>query len=379
MSVVVHHQRPVGHLLFDQLRHVGIGIARCRGYALVGIPVDLIHGIAREIALHHVRHPVGCCHVRIAVAVVAHHADHILPGTGIHVISIVQRLVYQHLRLQFVTGRETAYGHIGLTQIDTHPTPLLLDLLLIVEQTEEVVAHVAVHVAERVLALEAQQEVVRIIATPVCAQHTVIPGTVAEEQQVAGHVGFRLRPVVEHLHIAAVGRSIRRTAGEFIIQLVSRHDPHPQPVVGLVPGLDALCLRQHLLISRNDDHHVHRLVGMVVLIHDAIDDFRFREGCRLQVRHRQRGIYLEREIVQAQVAARCLGDLDGILFLDDAIQLIVPHRHFRLGIAVERYLLGYGSYHRVVHRHLCLEAGIVGECHAQRARCPCGWQLISLR
>ena len=292
MSVVVHHQRPVGHLLFDQLRHVGIGIARCRGYALVGIPVDLIHGIAREIALHHVRHPVGCCHVRIAVAVVAHHADHILPGTGIHVISIVQRLVYQHLRLQFVTGRETAYGHIGLTQIDTHPTPLLLDLLFIVEQTEEVVAHVAVHVAERVLALEAQQEVVRIIATPVCAQHTVIPGTVAEEQQVAGHVGFRLRPVIEHLHIAAVGRSIRRTAGEFIIQLVGRHDPHPQPVVGLVPGLDALCLRQHLLICRNDDHHVHRLVGMVVLIHDAIDDFRFREGCRLQVRHRQRGIYL---------------------------------------------------------------------------------------
>ena len=100
---------------------------------------------------------------------------------------------------------------------------------------------------ERVLAFEAEQEVVWVIAFPVCAAHPVVPRSVAEKQQVTGHVVLSLSPVVEHFHIPTVGRGIRRTAGELIVQLIGGHNPDPQTVMRLMPGLDTFSLLQHLL------------------------------------------------------------------------------------------------------------------------------------
>ena len=83
---------------------------------------------------------------------------------------------------------------------------------------------------ERVVALETKQEIIRIIATPFRCQHTVVVGAVAEEQQEAGHLGICLRTVVEHLHISSIGRRIRRTAAELMIELIGRDDAHRETV-----------------------------------------------------------------------------------------------------------------------------------------------------
>ena len=96
--------------------------------------------------------------------------------------------------------------------------------------------------AERVLALEAEQEVVRVIVIPIGAKHTVIPGTVAKEQEIAWLILVCFGTVVEHLHIAAVGRGIRGSAGKLIIEFIGRDNPDTHAVVILMPGLDTFGL-----------------------------------------------------------------------------------------------------------------------------------------
>ena len=179
MSAIVHHQRTSSHLLLDQTCHIRIGITGRRRYPLIGIPIDLLNLVSRMIGLYQCSHLVGCCHVGILVTVVTHHTDGVLPGSGILVGNIVEQLVSQHLSLIRRSGRQSAYCHIGLSQIHRHAVSFLLDLLLIIEQTEEVVTHITVHMTEGVLALITEQEIIRLIALPLTTVHPVVPCTIA--------------------------------------------------------------------------------------------------------------------------------------------------------------------------------------------------------
>ena len=229
VSGIVHHQGAISHLLFDQSRHIRETVTRRRGGTLVGIPVDLLHIITGIGILHEGSHTIGSRHVRVVVAVVTHHTDGILPRTRQFIIGIADGLVHKHLGLFETAGRETSHRHIGLTQIG-FGTRALFYLFPIVEQGVEVVTHITIHMTERVLALETQQEIIGITTAPIRCQHAVVVGTVAKEQQVSGHLGIRLRTVVEHLHIASVGRGIRRAAAELMIELVGRDDTHRKTV-----------------------------------------------------------------------------------------------------------------------------------------------------
>ena len=301
MSAVVHHQRPTLHLLLNQSCHVRITVARRRGRARIGIPVDLLQLVALMVRLHHSGHLVGSLHVRIVIAVVAHEAEHVLPGSRMLVVSIADGLVSQDGRTLQGPDGKTPYCHIGLAQIGQAHATLLLNLFLVIEQTEEIVADEAIYRTERVVALETEQEIVKIIAAPLGTVHTVVPGTVAIEQQVSGHVRLRRSPVVEHLHITAIGRSVGSSTRELIIQLVGRHDPHAQTVALLMQRLDAFSLCQPLLRSGYDDHHVHSLVGMMVLVGDGIHIFWFRQGRCLEIWFVLRRIMHEGDIVQSEV------------------------------------------------------------------------------
>ena len=179
MSAVVHHQRPSSHLLCDQTCHIRIGIARRGRHTLIGIPVDLLDLIGRMVLLNECGHLVGSSHVDIIVTVVAHHADGVLPRAGILVVGIVKQFVCQHLCFFLRSGRQATYGHIRLSQIHRHTVSHLLNLFLIIEQTEEVITHITVHMTEGVLTLKTEQEVIRIIAFPLTAAHPVIPGSIA--------------------------------------------------------------------------------------------------------------------------------------------------------------------------------------------------------
>ena len=107
-------------------------------------------------------------------------------------------------------------------------------------------------------------------------QHSVVPYRVTEEQE-------RLRQaaaggtVVEHLHVASVGHCIRRSAGELVVQFVSRNDTYRKVVVRTVEVGQTFGLFQELLACRNDDDHVGRSVCMMVLVGDVVDVFRYRE------------------------------------------------------------------------------------------------------
>ena len=117
--------------------------------------------------------------MRIVIAVITHHTDGVLPRAGILVIGIVKQFVCQHLCLFLRSGGQTAYCHIRLSQIDGPAILLLLNLFLIIEQTEEVVTHITVHMTEGVLTLITEQEIIWIITFPLTTAHPVIPSTIA--------------------------------------------------------------------------------------------------------------------------------------------------------------------------------------------------------
>ena len=376
VSAVVHHQCPTLHLLLDEPCHVWIAVARRRGSARIGIPVDLLQLVALMVRLHQGGHLVGCLHVCIVVAVVAHEAEHVLPGSRMLVLCIADGLVSQDGGTLQGPDGEAPHSHIGLTQIGrTHATDFL-DPFLVVEQTEEIVADEAAHRTERVVALEAEQEIVRIIAAPLRTVHAVVPGTVAIEQQVSGHIRLRRSPVVEHLHIAAIGRSVRGPARELIIQLIGRHDPHAQTVALLVQRLDAFSLCQPLLRGGDDDHHVHSPIGMMVLVRDVVHIFRFRQRSRLEVGLVLGRIVHEGDIVQSEVCPRGLGDTHRVLSLHDAVELIFVHILLCLRIAVEVHALPDGAHQRVVHLHLRLIVAVSRQGYSQRPGFSLGSQCI---
>ncbi len=238
VTIVIHKQGTVGHLLFDLTGSLRIGIACSGRDTLVGIPVDLLHLIARIVILNEGGHTVGGGHMGVVIAVVTHHTDDILPRASKLVGGITERLVDEHFCLIEGSGGITAYGHIGLAFIRR----TVLDHFPIVEEAEEIIADVTTDVAERVLALETEQEVVRVIVIPIATKHTVIPGTVAKEQEIAWLIVVCFGTVVEHLHISAVGCGIRGSAGKLIIKFIGRDDPDTHTAVILMPSLDTFGL-----------------------------------------------------------------------------------------------------------------------------------------
>ena len=97
---------------------------------------------------------IGLAHVDVVVAVVTHEAECVLPIAGVGIVGIVDNLVYHDLGLGLIACRQTAHPHIGTVALGQAGT------LALVEHTEEIVADIAHGLAERVLALVAEQVVV---------------------------------------------------------------------------------------------------------------------------------------------------------------------------------------------------------------------------
>ena len=208
--------------------------------------------------------------MQIGVAVISQETQRILPGTSLFVGIVGLNLIYQYRGFLQGPGRQTAYGSIELVR--QH-----IAAFTVVEQTVVVVCDIATYLTERILALITEQEVVRRCVAPVARQHAVVPGTIAKQQKVTWHRAILPCPIVEHLHVAAIGIGIGSAAGELIVEFVGRHDVHLHPVVRLMECLETLCLTDESLRRRNDDDHIGLRIGMMILIRDAIDIFRCRE------------------------------------------------------------------------------------------------------
>ena len=160
--------------------------------------------------------------------------------------------------------------------------------------------------AHRVPALKRQQEIIGRVVTPCGGKHPVVPCRIAKEQQILGRVIIGRRPVVEHFHISAVSRGIRRAARKLVVQLICRHYAHPHAVVKLMYGFQALGLRTHLLCRRNYYHHVGRAVRMQILIGDAVHILRHRHVVYRRIGHRPGLAGTQCHIVQTHDTAPCL-------------------------------------------------------------------------
>ena len=264
VAAVVHDERTGSHLLLHILRSAGIGVAGGRRLALVCVPHHLLDMIARMERSHLLGSHVDILHVDILVAVVSHKHEHVLPCAGIAVGHVGLYLVYHALGCLGCGHGYASHGDILLVAGN-------IGAFAIVHQREETVVHVAIELTERVLTLVTQQIVVGIETAGVADEHAVVPHGVAEEQQIARHIAFGLGAVVEHLEVMAVGAGIGRSAGELVEELVGRNDGHAHAVALLMEALDALGLGKQLLTGGDNDDHVGRTVGMVVLVGNVVD------------------------------------------------------------------------------------------------------------
>ena len=260
MTRIVHDEGTYLHLLPDEGGHCGVAVSISRLLYGVGVPQYFLHVVARIVAFHHLCHSFGIVHVAILVAIVAHHDDGVLPGTGLCVQDIADGLVDSGVSIFGRTCGDSSYGYVYL--VGEH-----VGSLTIVEQTEIVIADVALRFAEGVVALVAEEEVIGRCREPLLRAHAVVPGTVAKEKKEAWTLRNVIAgTVVEHLHVAAVGIGVRCATGELIEQLVGYHDIHAQAVVVLMELLQPFCLRCKVSVGRDDDDHVGLWVGVEVLI-----------------------------------------------------------------------------------------------------------------
>ena len=141
VSHVVHDEGTVLLLLHDGVLGIGIGEARTRGDALVGIPEYALDVQARRIHLCLVRNGVRGAHVRVVVAIVAHKHDDILPRSGVFVFHVGNGLVDHDFGFRLVAHRETADGDVGKVVVDG------VDAFAVVEIAEIAVIGVAENLA----------------------------------------------------------------------------------------------------------------------------------------------------------------------------------------------------------------------------------------
>ena len=209
--------------------------------------------------------------MQVFVTVVAHEHDDILPVAGIGIRFIGNDLVDHRFGIIFRHHGKPSHADVELVLLHR------VESFAVVEESEKAVVHIAMGLAKGILALESQQEVIGIQGCTVGSQHPVVPHTVAKQQQRLGQVLLVGSPVIEHLHVAAIGIGIGRAAGKLVVELVGRHDVHPQTVVRGMEVGQPLCLCQQMLARRNDNHQIGGAVGMMVLIHNAIEIFRLRK------------------------------------------------------------------------------------------------------
>ena len=231
---------------------------------------------------------------------------------------------------------------------------------------------------ERILTLETKQKIIGIATAPISRQHTVVVGTVTEKQQVTRHLGIGLRTVVEHLHIASIGRSIRRTAAELMIEFIGWDDTHRKTVAFFVQLLDALCLVQPFQRGRYNDHHIYRRIGMMVLVQESIFERRFCKRCCREAGHRLRRIAGQHQIVQTQVLTTCLSDGHRVVARFQVVQTIGPCADGGLGIGIKVCGGTQIVYHRVIYFHGGLKTVVIAQHHRQRSARTIAGQCITL-
>ena len=149
-------------------------------------------------------------HVQIAVAIVAHEDQRVLPSASVLVLHVADGLVYHSLGVVLGGDGEASNGHVEL--VGAH----LVDALSIIEQAEEAIVYEAFDLIERVLALKAKQVIVGVEVGALARKHAVIPHAIAEKQQVTGHIGVGLGAVIEHLEVPTVSVGIGCATGKLI-------------------------------------------------------------------------------------------------------------------------------------------------------------------
>ena len=153
---IVHDECALLLVLLHELRHLGIAITRRRRLARVGIPHHFLDEIAGVALVGLDGSIVDVAHVGIAIAVVAHEHEGVLPGAGILVFGIADDLVHHHLCIAFRRHGEATHGHIGQSGRSLIGIAAGGKGFAVVEHAEELIADVAVGLAERVVALEAE-------------------------------------------------------------------------------------------------------------------------------------------------------------------------------------------------------------------------------
>ena len=303
VPAVVHDKRALSLLLLNQIGHFRIGVSGRRPHFGIGIPHHFLDAVSRMQGLHRCGSLFRIAHVDVVVAVVTHKHQRVLPVAGIGVLHVADGFVDHHLRVSLRGHGETADSHVTHVELSARVARSEVGALTVVEISEEAVIHITVDIVERVLALISQEEIVRIKALTIGSQHTVVPHTATEEQEILGCVLLRLCPVVEHLHIAPVGVGIRRSTRELIVELVSGHDVHAQRVMLLMKSSQALSLGKQFSRSGDNDDHVGLTVSMMILVGDIVHILGGRE-CAQEVRSRLRLIPGSRDIVETHGTAR---------------------------------------------------------------------------
>lgn len=186
-------------------------------------------------------HGIFITHVKVAIAVVTHKNECVLPGAGIAVVGIVDYLVHHDFCIGFGRGRYASDGQIEF--VSAHG----IIAFAVVEESEESVVNIGIHFVERVFRFEAEQIIVNGGIAEVGGKHSVVPCAVAEEEQIAWQIGISLSAVVEHFHVSAVGVGIGCAAGKFIVEFVGRHYVHAESVALLMQCGQPLCLCEQFL------------------------------------------------------------------------------------------------------------------------------------
>ena len=303
MTAVVDHQGTLVEQFKDALVDGRVAVACGRDLHGEGVPVDALVHIFGIEPFEHLHHELGIAHVLVVVAVIAQHQDGVLPGTGRHVLHIGNGLVNSLAGLLCRHYGEAPHAHIGFVAEQVAS-------LAVVKQAVVVLHHKRAGSAERLHRLKAGQVVVGRGATPVVAEHTVVPRPVAEEQQVAGHLALVRSTVVEHLQEAPYGRGIARAGRELVVYLVSCNHLRREAVAFAVRLGKALSLCRQRSACGHDDDVVRRGCGAEVLVGND-----------------RAAMYLVRGIV-----ARCRGvaDADEVQPSADAGGAVVGEREARL-------------------------------------------------
>ena len=185
MSTVVHYQRSVCHILCYEVSRLWESISSGRFLQFVCIPHNLLNIESRLRSCNHFRYIVGINHVSVIVTVVTHHHNGVLPYPGVWILAVFNYLIHHQLCLDIISHWQSPYSHIGFSRT-VIVVSIHLNFLSVVEHTIEVVRHETGHIIERVLALEAQQEVVGTLLAPSWRKHSVVPCPVTKKQQILG-------------------------------------------------------------------------------------------------------------------------------------------------------------------------------------------------